>query len=390
MAAFLSSFGQTYFISLFLEPVSARAGITVGDFGTGYAVATLISGLLLVRLGRWLDGAGEAATFAPLGLALAAGLSLMAWCPHPVVLFLGFFLVRFSGQGGMGLVSTSAMARYFSRRRGMALSVASLGFPLGEVILPGTVLGLSMLLGWRGFLFGLAVVLVAVVAGPGRWLTSRPLRGDAPPLVPVDKVEGGRFVWFRDPFFIWVTVVTGLTGPFLGTIVLLYQLPIAAERGVEVGWVATSFSIFALVRAGVSLGIGPAIDRWGGRCLFAWGFLPILGAIWSYALVPGPMGLLGFYVGLGIFFGMGPVVTAMLAEVYGARQIGEVRGTGNAAGVISSALGPFAAGWLLNAGATYGQIVLGLAWMTAASAVGAVLIWLGYLRQSARRPVGSG
>ncbi|GAB4243856.1 MAG: MFS transporter [Candidatus Methylacidiphilales bacterium] len=384
LAAFLSSFGQTYFVSLFLEPVSARAGISVGDFGTGYAAATLVSGLLLVRLGRWLDQAGEAATFVPLGLVLATGIGLMAWCPHPAVLFLAFFIIRFAGQGGMGLVSTSAMARYFVRRRGMALSLASLGFPLGEVCLPGLVLVGTSVVGWQGVLAVVALALVVMVSGPGRWLTARPLRGDAPLHEPEGQSagQGDAFCWFKDPFFLGVTLITGLTGPFLGTIMFLYQLPIAAERGIEPGWVATSFSVFALVRAGMSLGIGPAIDRWGGRRLFPWGFVPIGVAIWWYALIPGPMGLVGFYVGVGVFFGSGSIITAMLAEVYGARQIGEVRGAGNAAGVISSALGPFVAGWLLNQGVSYADIVLGLAWMTVGAVVAAFTLWRVGLREA--------
>ncbi len=52
LCSFLSGFGQTYFISLFVPSLSTRLGVEPGEIGPFYAAATLCSGLLLSRAGK--------------------------------------------------------------------------------------------------------------------------------------------------------------------------------------------------------------------------------------------------------------------------------------------------------------------------------------------------
>src|SRR5829696_4010669 len=70
----LSSFGQTFFISLSGPDIRNTFGLTHGSFGLIYSVATLASGLLMIWVGSIIDrvNIGLYATAALLGLALAA------------------------------------------------------------------------------------------------------------------------------------------------------------------------------------------------------------------------------------------------------------------------------------------------------------------------------
>src|SRR3990170_2486731 len=52
---FLSSFGQTFFISLSGPDIRAAFGLTHGSFGLIYSVATLASGLLMIWVGSVID-----------------------------------------------------------------------------------------------------------------------------------------------------------------------------------------------------------------------------------------------------------------------------------------------------------------------------------------------
>ncbi len=55
MLAFCSSFGQTFFISLFAGQIKAAYGLSDGGWGSIYTVATLISAALLIQAGGLAD-----------------------------------------------------------------------------------------------------------------------------------------------------------------------------------------------------------------------------------------------------------------------------------------------------------------------------------------------
>ena len=52
---FFSSFGQSFFIGLFNSNIRADLSITHGQFGSIYAVATLISSFSLIWIGKKID-----------------------------------------------------------------------------------------------------------------------------------------------------------------------------------------------------------------------------------------------------------------------------------------------------------------------------------------------
>ena len=136
MTALSSSFGQTFFISLFVPRFMADFDLTKGDFGLLYGGCTLLSALCLPLLGSRIDHL-ELKRYTALtigGLALAA-LTVSA-APHVALLALGIVGLRLSGQGLLGHISQTVMAREFAASRGKALGVAGLGYPLGEAVLP--------------------------------------------------------------------------------------------------------------------------------------------------------------------------------------------------------------------------------------------------------------
>ena len=80
---YLSSFGQTFFISLSGPNIRDAFGLTHGSFGLIYSAATLSSGLLMIWVGSVIDRVNIRlyATAAMAGLAAAAlSLSLAPTC----------------------------------------------------------------------------------------------------------------------------------------------------------------------------------------------------------------------------------------------------------------------------------------------------------------------
>ena len=62
---------------------------------------------------------------------------------------MGIFLLRLSGQGLMAHTASTAVSRYFERRRGKALSYIWFGMSLGEFLLPVLIVYLLSFIYWR-------------------------------------------------------------------------------------------------------------------------------------------------------------------------------------------------------------------------------------------------
>ena len=66
-----------------------------------------------------------------------------------IFLFIGIFFLRLSGQGLMAHTASTAVSRYFERRRGKALSYIWFGMSLGEFLLPVLIVYLLSFIYWR-------------------------------------------------------------------------------------------------------------------------------------------------------------------------------------------------------------------------------------------------
>ncbi len=101
MLSFSSSFGQTFFISLFGGQIRSELELSHGDFGGIYALSTLISAMTLIWAGRKIDHMALEQYVLLIGAGLVAACLLTGWSPVPFVLGLGIYGLRLFGQGLM-------------------------------------------------------------------------------------------------------------------------------------------------------------------------------------------------------------------------------------------------------------------------------------------------
>ena len=160
LLTFFSSFGQTFFVSLFVPDVLEEFSLSNASFGSLYASATLASAFCLPWLGRLIDKV-DLRTFSWLvvgGFCLA--LLIFSQARQLVWLVLGLWGMRLAGQGLMSHTAITTMARYFDHVRGKAISLATLGHAAGGVVFPLLVTLSIQTLGWRYTLVGAAGLLV--------------------------------------------------------------------------------------------------------------------------------------------------------------------------------------------------------------------------------------
>ncbi|MEA3640016.1 MAG: hypothetical protein VBE63_08740, partial [Lamprobacter sp.] len=100
MVAF-SAVGQTFVLSLFGGEWRATFGLSHGGLGLVYSTATLLSALLLIAAGHLVDRVALPLMVAGVVLGAALGSVALALSVGVPGLVLGFFLLRFFGQGLM-------------------------------------------------------------------------------------------------------------------------------------------------------------------------------------------------------------------------------------------------------------------------------------------------
>ncbi|NDV02788.1 MFS transporter [Pseudoroseicyclus tamaricis] len=353
LLSFSSSYGQTFFIALFSDEIRAELGLSHGGWGGLYTIATSVSAALMLWAGALTDRfrVRRLAGFVMAGLALAC-LSMANLSGIPMLL-VTIFALRFFGQGMMSQLSTVAMARWFVATRGRALSVAAMGFALGQAVLPITFVALAEVMDWR-WLWVVAAGLVLLVL-PG---VLRLLRSERTPQSFASGEESagiGNRHWtrgemLRHPLF-WCLVPLLLGPPSWGTVLWFQQVELVAEKGWTLAGFVALLPLFTAVSVSTTLASGIAIDRFGPMRMLRLFLLPYIAA---FVLMAGAESLLGAAVAL-CFVGMGmglagTVVAAFWADVYGTRFIGAIKSVNASIMVFGSALGPGISGWLLDRG----------------------------------------
>ena len=375
---FLSSFGQTFFISLSGPDIRAAFGLTHGAFGSIYSVATLSSGLLMIWVGSVIDRVDIRlyATTAMLGLT-AAALSL-SFAPNLLVLGLSLFALRLFGQGMLSHAGVMSTARLHEGVRGRALGVAALGFPAGEATLPALALALIAAFGWTGTWRIAALVIVAALAAG--WLLGFVLKVKDRDLEETARKKalsdtGPRWADILRDWRFLALIPTMIGYPAIMTAYFFHQRFIADVKGWSLELLASSITLFALVSVVVAMSAGSFVDRFGAVRLSHFYLAGMSAASIALATFDGPFLPLVFFGLIGLTSGCtNVVIAAVLAELFGTAHLGKIRALAGAIMVVASAATPGAIGLLFDAGVSLEAICIGFTiYMLIAAAITFVL-----------------
>ena len=363
--AFWSSLGQTFFISLFSDDIRAALGLSHGDFGTYYAIATTASAISLLWLGKLADTMRleKLALLILVGLCSAA--IFFSQINSIITLVFGLYLLRMFGQGMMTHVYSTAMARRYVVARGRAISIAQLGHTISESVGPAGVVALHALFDWRTIWIILPATALILVAPFLRHLTRRTALQDGEGIDAVlakDQAKGDASHisapghWRRsdvlvDPRF-WLAILWLVAVPsFVLTGLLFHQLFLAEAKGVALSHWTASYVLYAVFAVIGSLTIGQLIDRFSARRVAPHTLLP--NALACIALLFGSIdiGVPLFFIFFGLAIGMPHTANAaLIAEIYGTRFMGEIKALFMLVTVFASALSPMIMGVMIEAG----------------------------------------
>lgn len=372
LLAFGSSFGQTYFISLFAGEIRAEYGLTDGDWGLLYTLATLASAALLLGRGSLADTMPLSRLTPLVAGAFAGAALLMALGPSVWMLGIAVFLLRFCGQGMFSHIKMTAMARWFIATRGRALALTNLGYPLGEVLLPLPAVLLMAAIGWRAS-WGVVAAIIALVILP---LLIRLLSQDRAPQGSAQAAGapgmGGRH-WTRAEvlrhWLFWALVPMLLTPGFIGTVIFFHQVHVAEVKGWSLTAMAPGYLAYATATVSTAFVAGWACDRFGPARLLPIVVLPMALGIFLIGPAATPMGWIAALGVIGVTQGMsGTLWGTLLPAVYGTNHLGSVRSMATALMVVSTAIGPGITGLAIDWGVPFPEQGIAMAlWCVALS-----------------------
>ena len=391
---FLSSFGQTFFIALFNDSIRQEFGLSHSAIGGYYSLATLASGLSIIWLGRAVDRIDLRAFTALLCALLAVAAFAMAWVPRGLLIIGAFFLLRLTGQGLLSHTALTTMSRYFDETRGKAMSIAGLGYPIGEAILPALAVVLTGAFGWRMVWIGIGAFSLAVALPVTQLLlrghADRHERHLASVGISVTSISSGsgqasRGGSPRSPrqwslgevlrgWLFWLMLPVVVAPGFIVTGFFFHQNHLVETKGWSAEWFATSFAVFAAGQLAVGLAAGPLVDRFSGARLLSYFTLPLAVALALLGSSNSPFIAAAFMLGLGVTAGLAPaVVGSMWAELYGVQHLGAIRSMATSVMVFGTAASPALMGSLIDQGVS----MEGMAWASAAYVVLASTLAMG-------------
>jgi MFS family permease len=388
-----SAFSLASTMSVFLKPLTADLGVSRGVFsllrsGEGLIAAFLapVIGTLMDRYGgRWLMVFGA--------IIASLGYIVLSYVDN----FSQFSLVRLSlitiGDSFMGyIVVNLAIAHWFSRQRGRALALTSMGIGFAKVVMPVLAASLIVWLGWRQTWLVFGVVTLVLVVGPALLIVRRSpedmgLHPDgalaaapkdeathsAKTLSITQQATRDNIEWTRNEALhtqtFWLLVITfgissiGVTG------LNLHVFPYVNDLGHPPVVAATVMSVIASMQLASPIAWGILAERIDTRFAAMLRFV-VQGIGLGLAIMTDSLFCLyaGFFL-YGIGLGGNMVLPDILwANYFGRRSLGKVRGLGLLISQTVAALGPPFFGFLFDLTGAYDLsfVLFGAALITSA------------------------
>lgn len=364
--------GQTMGVSVFTDFYISNLNITRVEISTAYMIGTLASSFLIPYAGIYFDRFGARIVAAIATIFLSLFLLILGFSPsiisfilnifkipHLVVVFIvitiGFFGIRFFGQGVLTLVCKGMVAKWFGSRRGFAVGLMGLITAFGFSFAPQPLHSLIKAFQWNkaliviaAFLFVifLPIVLVFFRAEPGKYGVTleqgmKEKVAKNKNMVMDAKVEKTVIQARKEPVY-WVVLLSlGYWGLF-NTAFTFNVVSIFSEIGLDATQAVKIFLPISIVSV-ISRFVGSYLsDRISIKYIYISYIVALIFASISFMAIEFPIARIFIILSYGIasgLFGMLNIVT--WPKLYGRKHLGAISGFAMSIVVAGSAIGPW-------------------------------------------------
>jgi MFS family permease len=375
-------YGTFYSYSVFFDSLSRDFNMSNGATSLVFSLATLLSGFISIAAGRLNDRMGPRAIILFCGSALGVGYFLMSVASTAWQAFLIYFVFGAIGAGGIYPAAVPTVARWFSRRRGLALSIVTAGVGIGTAVFPPIISRLITRYEWRMSYVICAITTLATVIIASQFLKKEPQSISADDFeLKSDQETGPTLVKdftlrqaFRTSQY-WLIVLSYFCIGYVQSSMQVHIVPYATGFKIDAFSAATILTVFSASSVLGRLIVGAVGDRVRIKPLLVglmtFLFFSTLGiefthSLWGFFLVGVPLGL-----GYGSSSTLQPLA---ITKMFGLSSMGVLLGTMLLSVCIGFAMGPAVTGILVDVTHSYRLALMSVVFV---ALVGLILsLWL--------------
>jgi sugar phosphate permease len=357
-------YGLPRFYPFFVQELGwSRAQVTSGNAYSKIAVAIAFGFIA----GRMVDRFGPRRLM--LGGIVMAGLALVG-LSYATTMTVFYFFYAFNALGyvcGGPLPNQVLLSRWFDRGRGKAMGIAYLGIGVGGALVPLLAFKLTEVAGWRGALWWLGVLMIAI-ALPAAWFVREPPAAAAGARAASN--QSLRPLLSRPAFFLLMIGSMASIGAVGGTMQNL-ALYLSLDRKLAQADIDGTLSLVLIGSLAGRLLMGWLADRIAKKRVMILIYVIVAAAIppLFYAPTPAALKVFAFLFGIGLG-GDYMIIPLMAAEIYGVAILGRVLGIVLTADSVAESLAPMLVAGLRDSTGSYGPgflVLVGLAAIGAAA-----------------------
>jgi MFS family permease len=381
VTTFMST-GVRHAVGPFLKPIVADLGLDRASFSAVIALSLFLYGVFMPLAGMALDRFSVRLVTSAGTLLLVASLVLTALVRNFWEFAAVYGVLVPLGLAGTGpVIASGVVARWFSKRRGTALSVLGSASMTGMSLLVPAVTWLVLTTGWRTTYVVIAGLILAVSLPLCLWIMrdspeSVGLHADGAAPVPgtaatAERVTTGEAL--RTLAF-WQLAGSFFTCGFSMSLLSAHGIPMLTDHGYTPMVASWALGVLGGSSIGFTVMLGALSDRFGRR--------PVLASIYAGRIFiftglfiirdnPGALMVIAALGGITLA-GTGSMTSALTADIYGRFSVSSVFGLIFLVHQTGAALGSWLGGALFEAYGGYGAayaLACGLLMVAAAVAL---------------------
>ena len=353
----LVAWGIFLSFGVFFEPVLTEFGWTRAATSGAFSLAFLVMGSLGVGVGRLTDRFGPRPVMTGCGLFLGLGFLLMPQISAIWQLYLFYGVIIGIGMSATWVPANSIIPRWFVKRRGLMTGIVLNGNGVGVIIMPPIARWLISTYGWRVAYSVVGIIALVLIVFAAQFLKREPSQVGQLPYGADEvksessglKVRGfslGEAIRTK-PFWL-LCAISFCIWLCVGT-VMVHIVIHATGLGISA---ASATSILVII-GGVSIAgraiMGGIADKIGNKSALIVSFI-IMSASFFWLMVAREKWML-YLFGVILGFGYGalsPLVSPLVAELFGLSSHGAIFGVTFLWGTIGEAIGPVVAGGIFD------------------------------------------
>ncbi|MFC2003211.1 MFS transporter [Chloroflexota bacterium] len=365
---FLTVSGIRFSFGVFFKSLEEDFGWTRAVTSGVFSLSSLL-GCVFVVIGGWaLDRYGPKVVFTVMGFSVALGLVLTSQATTIVHLYLSYSLLLAIGIGPGYVVVTSTVSRWFTKRRGLALGIATSGIGLGTIIMTPVAVYLISSYGWRLSYLIMAITAFFIIIPCAQLLRkwpreataqpegemSEPINQSSPEETNYNELRGYSPLQATKTKNFWLFISIW----FFYSLCLFMVMAHIVRHGIDLGFNPMQASSILSVIGGTSVAgrliMGRVSDSIGRKQAAVISALLMAGAMLCLIKASSLWMLYLFAVIFGFSYGgISPPIGALIAETFGLRRLGAIMGILEIGWAPGAALGPALAGHLFDISGSY-------------------------------------